>query len=164
MLSAVCFLLSAVCCSLFAVSCVLCAVCCLLCAFVCCVPVYSVDRGSSGSTGDESSQWMLFPPRRPPARTQLESSSRSGIRGESSRLDLQLSLRVFVDHSMVEVYADGGRGVVTSRVYAPIAADGIQLVADYSHTTSDHTGSTHVTATADVNAWPLNSCWLPSLV
>lgn len=62
-------------------------------------------RGESGTTGNASDVSMAVP---------------------VFATDGHFSLRVFVDHSVVEVFAAGGRGAMTLRVY-PQAADAVHV-------------------------------------
>jgi len=82
-----------------------------------------------------------------------------------------LELHVFIDRSIVEVYCQGGRGRVTSRIY-PALADN-----DYRHSSlsSGSSGRPWELAvlggvgggagrvTASVKVWELDSCWVASL-
>ncbi len=60
----------------------------------------------------------------------------------------RLTLRIFVDSSSVELFADDGAVVLTDRVFPPKGADGIQV---YSR------GGQARLVRLDV--WKLNSCW-----
>jgi len=85
-----------------------------------------VDRSHSGSTGSTSTQG-----------------------GKISLLPSDLAsvtLHIFIDHSIVEVYGQGGRARITSRIYVT-HTPGISLVSTVPTTT----------ATADV--WTLGTIW-----
>ena len=60
----------------------------------------------------------------------------------------RVRLRVLVDWSSVEVFADGGRTVVTDQLFPAPASDGVQLFA---------TGGT--ARLVSLEAWPLRSAW-----
>lgn len=60
----------------------------------------------------------------------------------------KLSLRILLDHSSVEVFADGGRAVMSARVFPEASADGLSLCA---------TGGAAWLASGAL--WPLQSTW-----
>ncbi|KAF5204382.1 Beta-fructofuranosidase, partial [Thalictrum thalictroides] len=63
----------------------------------------------------------------------------------------KLSLRVLVDHSIVEAFAQGGRRVITSRIYPTEAIAGAERVFLFNNATR-----TSVTATS-IKIWQMNS-------
>ncbi|KAF5198383.1 Acid beta-fructofuranosidase [Thalictrum thalictroides] len=63
----------------------------------------------------------------------------------------KLSLRVLVDHSIVEAFAQGGRRVITSRIYPTEAIEGAERVFLFNNATD-----TSVTATS-IKIWQMKS-------
>ena len=59
-----------------------------------------------------------------------------------------VKLRVFVDRSSVEVFANDGERVLSERIYPPPGSDGIEL---YSHGAGGRIVS--------LTIWELNSIW-----
>jgi levanase len=64
--------------------------------------------------------------------------------------DGKVSLRIYVDWSSVEIFADGGRVAITDQVFPDTASDGIQLFS---------TGGQAVVENLDVSEFP--SVWTP---
>ena len=141
------------------------------------VVVLSVNRAATGGAGDASAQkvaWGHTPPRGgsgaaadapaaapapAPAPSPSTDASASGATSSSSDAGTALphALRVFVDHSVVEAYAGGGRGVFTSRVYPDFVSGdgkggdpswGVALLA------------TRGAANCSVRVWELGSAWV----
>eukprot|EP00118_Oscarella_pearsei_P017070 m.167999 g.167999 ORF g.167999 m.167999 type:complete len:570 (+) comp38945_c1_seq4:850-2559(+) len=90
---------------------------------------FMVDRSKTGGDGSRGS-----------VQTPLPMKS-----GEE-----MVTIRVFVDHSIIESYAQNGTAVITSRVYPDASADGVALV---------NYGTKPVTA-ASVQVWQMDSCWV----
>ena len=141
------------------------------------VAVLSVNRAATGGAGDAATQkvaWGHTPPRGgsgaaaaaaaalapAPAPAPAPSTDASASGATSSSSDAATAaphaLRVFVDHSVVEAYAGGGRGVVTSRVYPDFVPGdgeggdpswGVALLA------------TRGAANCNVRVWELGSAW-----
>lgn len=88
-----------------------------------------VDRGRSGAVG--------FHPDFP-ARHKGPVALRNG----------RVRLHLFVDRSSVEVFADGGRTVITDRIFPALESDGVQAYA---------VGGT--ARLVQLEAWPLASIW-----
>jgi sucrose-6-phosphate hydrolase SacC (GH32 family) len=65
----------------------------------------------------------------------------------------RLKLRVLVDHSSVEVFADKGQRVITDQVFPSASSDGVQLFADGGHAT-----------VRSLTMWPMESIWWPDTV
>lgn len=63
------------------------------------------------------------------------------------------SMRVLVDHSIVESFAQGGRTVITSRMYPTQAIYGAARLFLFNN-------ATQVNVTATVNVWQLNSAFI----
>jgi len=63
--------------------------------------------------------------------------------------ELSLSLHVFIDHSIVEVFGQAGRAHIISRIYTVSNQMEVDLISSYP---SD------ITASADV--WDLSSIWI----
>ncbi|XP_065835085.1 uncharacterized protein [Oscarella lobularis] len=91
--------------------------------------MFMVDRSKTGGDGNQGSVQAPLP---------MKS-------GEET-----VTIRAFVDHSIIESYAQGGRAVITSRVYPDASADGVALV---------NYGSQPINA-ASVQVWPMNNCWV----
>ena len=49
----------------------------------------------------------------------------------------KVHLRILVDWSSVEVFADGGRRVITDQIFPSAASDGVELFADGGSATLD---------------------------
>lgn len=64
-----------------------------------------------------------------------------------------LSMRLLVDHSVVESFAQGGRTVVTSRIYPTKAIYGAARVFLFNNATG-------VNVTASVNIWSMDSAYI----
>jgi sucrose-6-phosphate hydrolase SacC (GH32 family) len=64
-----------------------------------------------------------------------------------------LTLRVLVDHSSVEVFADGGRPVLTDQVFPGASSDRVQLFADGGRAT-----------VRSLRIWRMESIWWPGQV
>lgn len=64
--------------------------------------------------------------------------------------DESFSMRLLVDHSIVESFAQGGRTVITSRVYPTKAIYSAAKVFLFNNATG-------VTVTANVNVWNMDS-------
>ncbi|XP_054822932.1 acid beta-fructofuranosidase-like isoform X1 [Prosopis cineraria] len=67
--------------------------------------------------------------------------------------DEKLSVRILVDHSIVESFAQGGRTVVTSRVYPTRAIYGAARLFLFNY-------ATEATVTASVKVWQMNSAFI----
>ncbi|CAJ1928345.1 unnamed protein product [Sphenostylis stenocarpa] len=67
--------------------------------------------------------------------------------------DEKLSLRILVDHSVVESFAQGGRTCVTSRVYPTKAIYGAARLFLFNN-------ATEATVTASVKVWQMNSAFI----
>ncbi|ESW29326.1 hypothetical protein PHAVU_002G061200 [Phaseolus vulgaris] len=67
--------------------------------------------------------------------------------------DEKLSVRILVDHSVVESFAQGGRTCVTSRVYPTKAIYGAARLFLFNN-------ATQVTVTASVKVWQMNSAFI----
>ncbi|KAL2962291.1 hypothetical protein AAZX31_17G134000 [Glycine max] len=67
--------------------------------------------------------------------------------------DEKFSLRILVDHSIVESFAQGGRTVVTSRVYPTKAIYGAARLFLFNN-------ATEATVTASLNVWQMNSAFI----
>ncbi|XP_052726087.1 acid beta-fructofuranosidase isoform X2 [Vigna angularis] len=67
--------------------------------------------------------------------------------------DEKLSVRILVDHSVVESFAQGGRTCVTSRVYPTKAIYGAARLFLFNN-------ATEVTVTASVKVWQMNSAFI----
>ncbi|KAI9076641.1 hypothetical protein K1719_041406 [Acacia pycnantha] len=67
--------------------------------------------------------------------------------------DEKLSVRILLDHSIVESFAQGGRTVVTSRVYPTRAIYGAARLFLFNN-------ATDATVTASVNVWQMNSAFI----
>lgn len=65
----------------------------------------------------------------------------------------KLSVRVLVDHSIVESFAQGGRRCITSRVYPTKAIYGAARVFAFNNATS-------ATVTASLKLWQMNSAFI----
>ncbi|QHO19881.1 hypothetical protein HN873_035984 [Arachis hypogaea] len=65
----------------------------------------------------------------------------------------KLSLRVLVDHSIVESFAQGGRTCVTSRVYPTRAIYGAAKLFVFNN-------ATDATVTASIKVWQMNSAFI----
>jgi sucrose-6-phosphate hydrolase SacC (GH32 family) len=65
----------------------------------------------------------------------------------------KLKLRVLVDHSSVEVFADKGQRVLTDQVFPSASSDGVQLFAEGGRATVD-----------SLNMWQMESIWWPDTV
>jgi len=68
-----------------------------------------------------------------------------------------IELHAFLDRSVLEVYSQGGRARVTSRVY-PEQADTPWKVAVFSHGKRGRTEGPDVQA--DVTVWSISNCWI----
>jgi levanase len=64
-----------------------------------------------------------------------------------------LTLRVLVDHSSVEVFADGGRRVLTDQVFPGASSDRVQVFADGGRAT-----------VRSLRIWRMESIWWPGQV
>lgn len=76
--------------------------------------------------------------------------------------ETNVTLRVFVDHSVVEAYAAGGRGVITTRTYPTDAALGVSIFANAttsSRTPDDESGVATATLLA-LEVWPMHEIWV----
>lgn len=62
----------------------------------------------------------------------------------------RLQLRVLVDHSSVEVFADRGRRVITDQVFPGPASDRVALFAEGGRA-----------SVRGLNVWPMESIWFP---
>ncbi|MBA0756163.1 hypothetical protein Gogos_022055 [Gossypium gossypioides] len=67
--------------------------------------------------------------------------------------DENLSLRVLVDHSIVESFAQGGRTVITSRIYPTEAINGASKVFLFNN-------ATETCVTASVKIWQMDSAFI----
>ncbi|KAG5089840.1 hypothetical protein AAZX31_01G197200 [Glycine max] len=67
--------------------------------------------------------------------------------------DEKLSVRILVDHSIVESFAQGGRTCVTSRVYPTKAIYGAARLFLFNN-------ATEATVTASVKVWQMNSAFI----
>jgi sucrose-6-phosphate hydrolase SacC (GH32 family) len=65
----------------------------------------------------------------------------------------RLKLRILLDHSSVEVFADGGRRVITDQVFPGANSDRVQLFAEG--------GTARV---GSVKIWRMKSIWWPDPV
>jgi levanase len=65
----------------------------------------------------------------------------------------KLKLRVLVDHSSVEVFADQGQRVLTDQVFPSASSDGVQLFAEGGPATVD-----------TLKMWQMESIWWPDTV
>jgi beta-fructofuranosidase len=101
-----------------------------------------VNREHSGTDGANSTQFADFPGLGGLQR----SSSVSGA-------TLTTSIRVLVDHSLVEAFADGGRAVVTSRVYPKAQFGGVAVGAHFAH-------ASDASVAVDVEAFRMHDCWV----
>ncbi len=85
---------------------------------------------------------------------------------EKERLLLPLSLAVWVDASVVEAFALGGRGRVTSRIY-PLQADvlwGVAAWAELGRAADDHEASSVAAKiVTEIEVHELESCWVDDL-
>ena len=73
--------------------------------------------------------------------------------------DTNVTLRLFVDHSVLEAYASGGRGVVTQRTYPTDDARGVSIFCN--RTTEGGGGGAAPNATLlALEIWPMNSIWV----
>lgn len=70
-------------------------------------------------------------------------------------LEAGLQLRVLVDHSLLEVFANSGRGRISSRIY-PLAEDhwGVSLGGG---------SSANSTITSEAVIYAMDSCWVESI-
>ncbi|XP_022772704.1 acid beta-fructofuranosidase-like [Durio zibethinus] len=69
--------------------------------------------------------------------------------------DETLSLRILVDHSIIESFAQGGRTVITSRVYPTRAIYGAAKVFLFNN-------ATEASVTASLKIWEMNSAFIRS--
>ncbi|XP_028762726.1 acid beta-fructofuranosidase [Neltuma alba] len=67
--------------------------------------------------------------------------------------DEKLSVRILVDHSIIESFAQGGRTVVTSRVYPTSAIYGAARLFLFNN-------ATDATVTASLTVWQMNSAFI----
>ena len=67
--------------------------------------------------------------------------------------DPNVTLRVFVDHSVLETYAQGGRGVVTDRMYPTDDALGAGV---FCNATGGGAGATLLS----LNVWSVDTIWV----
>ncbi|MGG4468550.1 glycoside hydrolase family 32 protein [Paenibacillus alvei] len=74
--------------------------------------------------------------------------SEDGVRGTTLKADTQLSLRVFIDRSSIEVFANDGQVTMTSRIYPNEAILGFELFAE--------NGAAEV---IDFTYWELKDIW-----
>jgi sucrose-6-phosphate hydrolase SacC (GH32 family) len=81
---------------------------------------------------------------------QFASVSRAPLRLPQSG---KLKLRVLVDHSSVEVFADKGQRVITDQVFPSAGSDGVQLFAQGGRATVDA-----------LKLWRMESIWWPGSV
>lgn len=63
--------------------------------------------------------------------------------------ETMVTVRVFVDHSIVEAFAQGGRSAITARIYTDPSDNGIALMNQGSAPT-----------TVSVNVWEMDACWV----
>lgn len=83
----------------------------------------------------------------------LEATVGSGVKTLNFAMpatDTNVTLRVYVDHSVLETYAQGGRGVVTSRMYPTDDALGVKIFCE---------GPVGVTLLA-VDVWAMDTIWV----
>ncbi|KAG5153929.1 hypothetical protein AAZX31_05G054400 [Glycine max] len=80
-------------------------------------------------------------------RKQIVGSAVPVLKGE------KFSLRILVDHSIVESFAQGGRTVVTSRVYPTKAIYGAARLFLFNN-------ATEATVTASLKVWQMNSAFI----
>ena len=73
--------------------------------------------------------------------------------------DANVTLRLFVDHSVLEVYASGGRGVVTQRTYPTDNARGVSIFCNRTTDGSGDGAAPNATLLA-LEIWPMNSIWV----
>jgi sucrose-6-phosphate hydrolase SacC (GH32 family) len=71
-----------------------------------------------------------------------------GRHGAKLEQNATIKLRVFVDRSSVEVFANNGERVLSERIYPPPGSDGIELYA--------HAGDSKIVS---LTIWELNSTW-----
>lgn len=77
------------------------------------------------------------------------------IRFPIKRTDANVTLRIFVDHSVIEAYAQGGRGVATTRTYPTDDALGVGIVCN-------STGDQCPTL-LELQVWPVEDMWVETL-
>jgi sucrose-6-phosphate hydrolase SacC (GH32 family) len=73
-----------------------------------------------------------------------------------------VTLRVFVDHSVVEAYAAGGRGCVTARTYPTDDAVGMSVFA-MSSATDTTTSSSNSSVLLALDVYSMESIWVDHL-
>ena len=81
---------------------------------------------------------------------QFASVSRAPLRLPQSG---RLRLRILVDHSSIEVFADRGQRVITDQVFASASSDGVELFAEGGSAT-----------VRSLTMWPMESIWWPDTV
>ncbi len=110
----------------------------------------NVRKGKDEETviGYDYNQQELFVDRRNSGSVDFDSTFASLEQAPLTPENNRIKLHIFVDWSSVEVFGNGGKMVITDRIFPSSSSDGIELFSE--------SGNTKVVS---LDIWKLNSIW-----
>eukprot|EP01052_Picozoa_sp_SAG31_P022933 SAG31_NODE_1852_length_7072_cov_12.649792_1_plen_652_part_00 len=76
--------------------------------------------------------------------------------------DTNVTLRIFVDHSVIESYAQGGRGVITERTYPTDDAVAMAVISKLTNE-ADSSAQPSTISLLELEVWSMDTIWVDHL-